>query len=247
MMNKNLLLIVFALLVSFGFCANSFGQTQEPSEELKAFRGDRIYEFMKQRANWEYDDTPFVEIMDELRANYGINVYLDQSAIDDSLTTDDLITFNARDLRSQTSLKLMLDQHNATFIIRDDVLMIISKDVAKDPEFLVRKIINCKELLDKIAVVERAQMNCARKPVQPFTDSSEASGDGEKPTDAKFGAFAADNLLEAIKTSVTPDDWAETNGNGTVMIVGNCLIIHQTNQAIHQIEMLLEELSLVME
>ena len=76
-----------------------------------------------------YDETPFIEIMDELRDEYQIDVFLDISAKDDSLTEDDPITFQVNGVRLKNALNVMLREHNATFVVRDEMLQIVSLDV----------------------------------------------------------------------------------------------------------------------
>ena len=106
----------------------------------------------------EYDETPFYEVMDELQDNYKNNVLLDQSAKDDSLTEDDPITFKVTGIRLKNALRLMLKEKNATFMVRDETLQIISLDVASDPEYFLSEfypvdyiaIGNYDELVDDI-------------------------------------------------------------------------------------------------
>ena len=106
-----------------------------------------ILSALNTKADFAHDDIPFIEIMDQLRDEYGINVALDQSAEDDSLNEDSSITFNAKDIRLKNALRLMLGDNNATFVVKDEVLLIISKDVASDPEFFVRNVYNVGDLV----------------------------------------------------------------------------------------------------
>ena len=98
---------------------------------------ERILGILDTQWSPEYDEVAFIEIMDELQEEYDINVVLDDSARDDSLTEDTLITFKLAGIRLRNGLRLMLEQHNATFIVKDEVLKIISLDVANDPENFV--------------------------------------------------------------------------------------------------------------
>ncbi len=108
---------------------------------------ERILNALDEQADLEYDEVAFVDVMDELRDDYGINVVLDVSARDDSLTEDELITFNVKGIRLKNALRLMLKEKNATFIVRDEVLTIISLDVASDPEFFVTNVYNVGDLV----------------------------------------------------------------------------------------------------
>ncbi len=94
-----------------------------------------------------YDDTPFSEVMLDLKTKYNINIVLDQSAVEDSLTEDESVAINVSGIRLKNALRLLLAKYNATFIVRDEVLRIISKDVAEDPEFFVTNIYNVGDLV----------------------------------------------------------------------------------------------------
>ena len=108
---------------------------------------EKILRALNEPFDAEYDETPFIEVMDELRDNYKINVVLDQSAKDDSLTEDDPITFKVTGIRLKNALRLMLKEKNATFIVRDETLQIISLDVASDPEYFVTNVYNVGDLV----------------------------------------------------------------------------------------------------
>lgn len=118
---------------------------------LRISTDEEIEKKLQQPAAMDYDEVEFVEVMNELRDHNGINVVLDQSAQDDSLTEDELITIHVSNINLSTALHLMLNEKNATYLVSDGVLKIISLDVASDPEFFQTKIINCRDLLAKIA------------------------------------------------------------------------------------------------
>ncbi len=108
---------------------------------------EKILRALNEPFDAEYDETPFIEVMDELRDNYKINVVLDQSAKDDSLTEDEPVTFKVTGIRLKNALRLMLKEKNATFIVRDETLQVISLDVASDPEYFVRNVYNVGDLV----------------------------------------------------------------------------------------------------
>lgn len=94
-----------------------------------------------------FDETPFSDVINQLKNEYGINVILDQSASDGDLPAETPITFSAVNIRLKNALKLMLKEKNATYIVRDEVLLIISSDVASDPEYFVTNIYNVGDLV----------------------------------------------------------------------------------------------------
>ena len=97
--------------------------------------------------NFEFVEQPFSDVQRELEDKYGINIKLDQSAIDDALTEEELITVRYRGIRLKNALRLMLADFNATYIVRDEVLKIISLSNVSDPENLVTDVYNVGDLV----------------------------------------------------------------------------------------------------
>ncbi len=108
---------------------------------------EKILEALEEPANLAYDETPWSEVEDELERQYKINIVLDQSAKDDSLTEDEPITINLTGIRLKNALRLMLKEKNATFIVRNEVLLIISLDDADDTKYFVTNVYNVGDLV----------------------------------------------------------------------------------------------------
>ena len=108
---------------------------------------EKILRSLEEPAEMIYDETPWNEVETELEEKYKINIVLDQSAVDDSLTEDEPITSNLKGIRLKNALRLVLKQKNATFIVKDEVLLIISVDDAADPKFLVTNVYNVGDLV----------------------------------------------------------------------------------------------------
>jgi hypothetical protein len=78
-----------------------------------------------------FTDTPLSEVVSFLRDEYKIEVQLDTQALDDlGLSPDDTVTANIRHVSLASGLKLLLRQHDLTYIIADEVLLITSEDEA---------------------------------------------------------------------------------------------------------------------
>ncbi len=110
-------------------------------------REEAILNELEKTADLEFIEQPFIDVKRELEDKYGINIVLDQSAIDDALTEDELVTARYRGIRLKNALRLMLDQYNATYIVRDEVLKIISQANVSDPENLVTDVYNVGDLV----------------------------------------------------------------------------------------------------
>ncbi|MFM7740259.1 MAG: hypothetical protein ACKO9H_12710, partial [Planctomycetota bacterium] len=97
--------------------------------------------------NFKFEGVPFSDVMNQLKNDYGINVMLDQTAEDGDLTPETEVTFSAVNIRLKNALKLLLKKYNATYIVRDEVLLIISQEAASDPAYFVTNIYNVGDLV----------------------------------------------------------------------------------------------------
>ncbi len=104
-------------------------------------------EVLKQNISLQYDEQPFQEIELELEQRTGLNFILSNSAQDDSLGGDEPVTFNLVDMPLGKALQLMLRTKNATYVIEDGVVVIISLDDASDVNYFRLKMYDCRELV----------------------------------------------------------------------------------------------------
>jgi len=156
-------------------------------------------------ANLEYDEIPFTEVMHDLEETLGHNIVLDQSAVDDSLTKDELIACRIRNVRLSDGLRLLLHGFNATYVIDNGIIRIISLDNLMDPEFHTTRMLDVKATLKLISANDpRTPQNTNTKPV------------------------SAERLLEnAIANTVYPDLWkGNASGDAVLQTVGGILILH---------------------
>ena len=248
----------------------------------------------------DFDETPFQEVVETLREKFSLNIYLDQSAIEDDLHEDTPVSFRISNIRVENALRLMLQEHNATFIPRDGVLRIISQDVASDPEYFVRRIYDVRDLTVKINQTNTLQSAAAsiqttRREILAEQESihqlSKAieSDDLEQMQKALSQSLASMNsafkmptsdekvtlreqktnlravisqkrarvsqlsrtssysahqeLIAVIKTSIAPDCWDDTNGDGTCQILAGLLIVHQAHDVQSGVESLLNDIA----
>ncbi|MEM7453139.1 MAG: permease prefix domain 1-containing protein [Planctomycetota bacterium] len=275
---------------------------------------EQIRATLQESASMSYDEIPFVDVMRDLRNSYEINVILDQSAQDDSLAPDEPVNFEIVGVSLDTCLRVMLRNHNATYIVHDGVLRIISLDVAEDPAYFDRRILNVNSLLAKIREVEEHRIGTYRLnygyggsggggggfgggggmgggaggglfaiAAAPLTQEGASNAVGgvgggdvtENQVDegrgvgggldggggfgggglgggggygggfipGSYQVTAETLLIDLIKTTVNPDSWDDTNGNGTMDIVGGLLVVFQSESTINEIESLLQDMS----
>jgi len=187
---------------------------QEPTESTRPSKTAELNkitnDILEKTVSFKYDATPFEEVMNELQENFSFNIYLDSSARDDLLTEDEPVTFKITSIRLRKALNLMLREKNATFVVEEGILVIISKDVASDLEYFERKIIDARLLFKQIQLAEKAQKRQGQQPriqiVLGTTRNGGLGGGGggvfqvsEKPQDKETKTSAIDSAIDELK------------------------------------------------
>jgi tetratricopeptide (TPR) repeat protein len=80
----------------------------------------------------QFTDVPLEQVVANLRDQYDIEVQIDGPALDDvGLGPDELVTVDLRNITLRSALRLMLGNLQLTYVIRDEVLMITTKEEAE--------------------------------------------------------------------------------------------------------------------
>ena len=108
---------------------------------------EQILNALDDEANLDYEEEEWSAVEEELEEKYGINIVLTGSAEDDSLSDDTPITVKLTGIRLKNALRIMLADHNATFVVQDEVLKIISLDDAEDAQWFVTNVYNVGDLV----------------------------------------------------------------------------------------------------
>jgi len=98
----------------------------------------RIKEALDDDTEMEYDATELKEVVQDLKDKHGIEIVIDEGKLEDFTP----ITINLKGVSLRSALKLMLKEAEATYIIRDGVLLITTEEEAS------------KELTTKVYPVE---------------------------------------------------------------------------------------------
>jgi len=148
----------------FGSPGKSMAQVEENAEALKSNpavveedesawasestqRTRHAEEVLMQNISFDFDETPFHEIEEQLERQTGLNFLLHMSAQDDSLTDDEPVTFKLKNMPLNKALTMMLEAKNSTYVIDDGVIVIISLDDAEDVRWFRLKMYDCRELV----------------------------------------------------------------------------------------------------
>lgn len=93
----------------------------------------RIFGALDSRTDIAFDDTPLSTAMHYLADSHGITIYLDAKGLADSAVDASApVTRQLKNVKLRSALHLILDEFDLTFVCRDDVLNITSKDKADE-------------------------------------------------------------------------------------------------------------------
>jgi hypothetical protein len=80
----------------------------------------------------DYADQPLQDVVTQLSDEYGIPIQVDKTALEEAgIGTDSSINVTIHNISLRSGLKLMLRKLPLTWIVRDEVLMITTKEVAE--------------------------------------------------------------------------------------------------------------------
>jgi uncharacterized membrane protein YgcG len=108
---------------------------------------EKILKALELPAEFSYDETSWLDVKEDLEQKYGFNIVLTASAEDDALTEDEVFTSNLSGIRLKNALRILLAEKNATFVVKDETLQIISIDEKDDPKWFVTDVYNVADLV----------------------------------------------------------------------------------------------------
>ncbi len=232
------------------------------------FLNDRTEKIMQQMVDRIiFDDTPFSDVIRELEARYGVSMLLDRSATEDSLDEDTTVSVDLAGVSLERGLSELLYPHNATFIVSDGIVKVISKDVAEDTYFFERRVFDCAALAGKLPKrlkdrILRENMDAGESvspsaaeaandaPAQPGpvfptvlvnnTEQGALGGDGGPAVPPRPEMTTLEELVSAV---VDPDEWSRTgNGDAEIYELNGRLIVFAAGPMVREVRDFLEHL-----
>ncbi|WP_425617651.1 hypothetical protein NA78x_001332 [Anatilimnocola sp. NA78] len=198
------LLVALSVLLGSPLCA-------EPPVSYLVYREkdnanhQKVSAALDKQVSYEFEDTPLKEVMQRIAIDLKINIVLTKKIEDAGVQPDQPVTKQVTDVSLRSFLRLLLEDLNLTFMVRDEVLKITTLEDAQSPEKLAVRIYPVKDLIDAGVVV-----------------------DG-KPK------FHFDPLIEILTQTIEPDSWNDVGGPGSIKGFDNAasLIISQRDD-IHE-------------
>ena len=118
--------LVWTLAANLAWSADSAQPPPNPNEA-------HILAALDDKTELEFVDQPLSDVIDYLKQRHGIEIQVDHKALTDAgLGSDTPITKHVRGIRLESALDLMLDDLDLTFLVRDEVMFITSKQVAEN-------------------------------------------------------------------------------------------------------------------
>ncbi len=148
----------------------------------------RVREALASPTRMEFTEMPLIDAVDYLKDFHSIEIQLDNPALEDAgLGSDTPVTRTLNGLPLSSSLRLLLEEHGLTFLVRDGVLMITTKSAARD--YLELKVYDVSKLVgeDAKATEVAAALAQLRQP-KPLAASN-------GPTPDNFTVVPFRNLL----------------------------------------------------
>ena len=207
MLLKQLLMTV----VMLAFTSVAMGQTgtsDRIQNDLNAIRT------LEKSLTVDFFETRMGDAMAELKTTTGLTFRLDESAEDNNLDVESLITASYKDTRLATVMQFILEEYQCTWSVQDGVIVILSDDAALDQLNLT--VLNCSDILAGIKPRKETQTVWPRRSRSGgFGGGGRAGGGGggvfsmlpqETPTQAESGseseAKPSDNANPAEQVQV---------------------------------------------
>jgi hypothetical protein len=120
------------LLVTIRQCRDEPGEYRDGGPGAHSGPEAKIYESLQKTLDLDYNETPLKDVAQHLNM-HGPVIQLDARAITDAGGSMDMpITFKVKNMRMETALREMLSQHELSYMIDHEVLLITSAAAAKE-------------------------------------------------------------------------------------------------------------------
>lgn len=187
------------------------GDAVESITEANGKFESRVRTALQSKIDLDFKDTTLTTVAEFFENALGVNVYLNRRALEevgiDAATF--ALTFNVKDISAQAALRLLLAQHDLTWTLENEVLVITTPD-AVNQDLVTR--------------------------VYPVGDLEETDGLEETSAPARH---RFDSLIEMLTTTIQPQSWDDVGGPGDMDALKQNLVVTQTIEIHEEIQDLL--------
>jgi hypothetical protein len=124
----------------------------DPNTETKPTQKREVVdvkEALEQRMTFEFDERPLSEAMKQIGERTGMLIHIDAMKLEEAgVSPDTPIKIGFPNIRLRTFLDLMLGELELTYVSKDDVLVITTPEDAEDPDSMIIRVYDCRELFE---------------------------------------------------------------------------------------------------
>ena len=221
-----LLLLSLAMFIATGYSPNAVAQTSAFAHVHVTPAEKAIYKAFNKRQDFKLKEIPLSQFAEDLQKQFGVNVRLDTTALDEAgIAMDSPICIDFKNLSLRSALRHILWDFEVTYIIQDEVLLITPYEVAENT--LSTRVYKVGDLIKDYPWIDRNRNKLWR---DDFTDDNKAYQD-------------FDTLIELIESTVATESWYEVGGPGSIKEVQpDMLAVSQTQEVHEQVAVFLENL-----
>jgi type II secretory pathway component GspD/PulD (secretin) len=194
--------------------AQKYGREKDgPCPQKKSDKEREIESKLRKTVTLNFTDAPLRQVIDDLRASYGVNIYVDQLALDqEGVSMERPVSVKLEDVSLKSALNLTLKQVHLTYIIKDEVLQITSESAARGR-------------LERVTY----QVADLGIPIPSVADPAPIPGTATSTPEER--------LIKLLTCTVEPRSWSDRGGPGTIDYhpLTKSLVINQTPDGHEQI------------
>lgn len=201
---------------------------------------ESVREKLKRRINVDWIQIKLHHAVDTLHRELGVDVQLDPEGLEEAgITRDEEVAqLSCRERRGEQVLRLLLEPLHMAYVVKNGVVMITSEEKAS--EQLTTRAYNVRDLLEPWPPREiRPAGGSGPLPVPAGTKVVWAKGKSQ----SLFQYYsAADEVIDLITSTVSPDSWTDNGGSGSISIFRGLLIVSQAEDVHNDVELLLRQI-----
>ena len=198
-----------------------------------------IRDKLKQRIDVDYQNIPLNEVVAELGEKLTTPLVIDQLGLEEAgVPQDQPVSIKLTGVSGKSVLRLLLEKFGLGYTIRDEVVMITTKEHANEAKIL--RVYNCRDLLNMVPQIPASMLIQGGYGGLPVVGGA---GGNAGPAAANAGSeelvLNGPALTTVIEQSVEPNSWANAGGNGTITDYSGLIVISQNEQVHSKVEKLL--------
>jgi hypothetical protein len=201
---------------------------------------EHIERTLKATTDMDYQDVEWSLIQKDLFDRFKFNILTDQTALDDKLTQEHPLSLQVRGLPLEVCLLELLRPRNATFIVKDGAVRVISIDNVEDPQFLTRRTYDCRKLIEAMDLEMSSSL--FRSLDTQKQDKSSVDKQAVQITSKE------DFLIQLVSIMVGECDKWSTEGDGvfSISVVNGFLVVGAPREIHRETELFLKTLERTM-